>query len=496
MSPEETQVIKNEIGTIEVHPSPETTHLILNLTDTTKELLTARNTLRNGAMDRVDSTLSSLEGLIGKPTIKEWFTELKGRKVLNFILKVLGFTGGVEGLQRERYNRKINRELETDEKKSQQISAIFNEYLQTIPEEIEEKNTLPKILEKDKTIKFTEENKPLFNIDKTVLTAAIKEKITDVHSMNPLAIKAAVGGYYNYYTEIITDKQKQPDGTEKEIRREAVNKKNFEKDKEKVIQQYINFMTKHLIDHPTFLSGVDNPNTVAFTMISSLFVTPENVIDGVEAKAFLPESFVAVDNAPKVQTSPTPPPTPASPETTPQASSSLEEEKIANYALDIITLGESGRDYGAVNKNDGNGVSLGILQRHKERAGDLLKLLQEANPTLYATIMTDTLFQNSDTAGNVAWNDTQANQFKKLMENEEMKKAMKQQAIKDVSGYITQIKALEVTEPKALILLARLRNAGSERCKKQIIEPLSSEDRNNPDKIIAQFKTTEYAKKR
>jgi hypothetical protein len=158
-------------------------------------------------------------------------------------------------------------------------------------------------------------------------------------------------------------------------------------------------------------------------MISSLYINEKNVIDGVKAEAFLPSGFLDDTYQRQEQQMPENPAIIAIPE----------NEKIANYAVNIIMLGESSGNYGAVNKDDVGGVSLGILQRHKERAGSLLKRLKNADTSVFTATMIDPLFQNLDTAGNSAWNDTQANQFKKLMGNEKMKEEMKKQAIEDVS---------------------------------------------------------------
>jgi hypothetical protein len=413
--------------------------------------------------------------------------ELKDSKlikgVLDFVLSILGFSGGLDGLLKRRYTRKIEKDLDDD--KREQIKTIFNTYHQsTLPKE--EKNNLKTLL-KNKIPKGAES---YFDIDATILHTTLNEKM-EMAQVNPNVLHQLTGTKYV--------KQQLDPKTKKNIRVVDETKISTitDKEKEQFTQKYILYISESLAKNQKYLESLNNASTtegtdtpsdrVLFTMISSLYINEKNVIDGVKAEAFLPSGFLDDEYQKQEQQLPENPAITAVPE----------DEKIAKYALDIITLGESGGNYGAVNKNDANdGVSLGILQRHKERAVSLLKRLQNADSTVFAEKMTDPLFQNLDTAGNAAWNDTQANQFKNLMENATMKEEMKKQAIEDVSGYIEQIKALGVSKPAALILLARLRNAGATRCKQQIIEKLSSEDRNNPDKIIEQFKTTDYAKRR
>jgi hypothetical protein len=281
MSAAETQKIKDEIGNINVVDKPDTTKLILDLTDKAGGVLEARNDIRNGAIDRIDSTFSAIKGLVGTTTIKGRFEKLKGWKVFNFVLQILGFTRGVEGLQRKRYERNIKRELDTDPKKSEQISAIFTAYIHKTQEKIEAENTLPKLLEKDKSITFTDQIKPLFNIDGKMLAAAIKEKITTPSSLNPAMLKIATG-------RLATN----------------IDEMDFERNKDKIIQDYITNMTKYLLATPTFLSKAENADTVAFTMITALFADPENVINGIEAKVLLPSAFIETEMPQRTPTTP------------------------------------------------------------------------------------------------------------------------------------------------------------------------------------------------
>jgi hypothetical protein len=76
------------------------------------------------------------------------------------------------------------------------------------------------------------------------------------------------------------------------VKQETINTEKFNEDKEKILREYIAYMTKQLAANADYLQSVDSADTVAFTMISSLFVQPDHVIDGIKAKVFLPTSFV------------------------------------------------------------------------------------------------------------------------------------------------------------------------------------------------------------
>ncbi|MDR2190048.1 MAG: hypothetical protein LBP53_02410 [Candidatus Peribacteria bacterium] len=435
------------------------------------------------ALDMMDKTGGVLQGFksLGIDVFKEINTSPFLKGVLNFILSILGFTGGFEGLQKRWYRRRIDKQL--DENKKSQISSIFQAYLnKTNTSPIAEKDKLTTLFKNN--IKFPP-NSSLFDVDGNAIIASIDEKLTDVDSLNPAVIKTVAGGAYITTTTEHVEQTKNGKTQTVKVKKESINTEKFMKDKEKIFPKYLAYMTKQLAENADYVQKVDSADTVAFTMISSLFIQPYHVIDGVQAKVFLPEAFV--EQPAKTSTSDE---TPEQTET-----SNLTDEQLAKYALDITITGESRGNYGAVNKNDVDGVSLGIIQWHKERAVQLLKRLQNADATLFASLMKDPLFQDLEKAGMSVWNDAQAQQFQTLMTNEVFKQEMDKQAIEDFRGYIQQIKALGVFQPSALILLARLRNAGPERCRTKIIEPLSPEDRNNPDKIYEQFKTTAYAVK-
>ncbi|MDR0282255.1 MAG: hypothetical protein LBI53_02805 [Candidatus Peribacteria bacterium] len=220
-------------------------------------------------------------------------SESKFRKgVLDVVLKVLGFSGGFDGLVKRRRQRKIDKEL--DDTKREQISEIFEEYLTHIPTTIQETNLLSNHLKSKVSAQAFTTLQPYFNIDKTVFTSAIKDKLTDINNINPKTIKEAAGNAYintTTETEMVNGKQKQ-------IKKETIDVNKFERDKDKIIEKYLIYMTKALSTKPTFLQSIDTSaadqgsNTVAFTIVSSLFINKDNVIDGIEAKVFLPEVFM------------------------------------------------------------------------------------------------------------------------------------------------------------------------------------------------------------
>jgi hypothetical protein len=256
-------------------------------------------------MDQTEGSLGMFKSLgidIFKTINESKF--LKG--VLNFVLSLLGFTGGFEGLQKRWYSRRIDRQL--DDQKRSQISSIFQEYLrQTNTSPIAEENKLTSILKQK--ITFPPNTEQLFNIDQPALKSSISEKITNPADLNPAVIRAVAGGSYLTTTSEEVEQIKNGKTKTVKVKKETVNAEKFNKDKEKIIPKYLEYMTKQLAGNADYLQNIDSADTVAFTMISSLFVQPDHVIDGIKAKVFLPEAFVEGNYQPRVE-QPTIPNTP------------------------------------------------------------------------------------------------------------------------------------------------------------------------------------------
>jgi hypothetical protein len=176
---------------------------------------------------------------------------LKG--VLNFVLKIIGFTGGFDGLVKRRKHRRIDRQL--DQEKRNQISDIFSRYVSDTERgisagtEIPEANKLSTIFKSRLSSQVFANVQPYFNIDRTILFSAMDREISDPANLNPAMIKVAMGdSRFNYYT-------KQSDGVV------SIDVAKFEKDREKILQAYINNMTTHLASKEEFLKSIDVSST-------------------------------------------------------------------------------------------------------------------------------------------------------------------------------------------------------------------------------------------
>lgn len=475
--------IKEDIGNIQVVDNASTVKLLTKVVDKAEEFFNKQGELREGAYGLMDMTngVESVFRMIGVDIFWEIENSKVIKGVLDFFFSILWFTGGFDGLKKSRYRKKIEGQLTGS--KRQQIKDIYK-YLKEDTTEDDPNQYLSAT--DDKVKKLPEAQKSHFDIDGTKIAMAMEEKM-DIENINPLVIEKINTDAFKGKEYIIEEKD------DKGNKRKVINaekKQEILANKSDFISAYVSYITDSLVSSDKFipkLTFLDDPKgTVAFTIISSLYINKDNVIDGIAADVFFPESFL--DDTYK--------------QTNEQFTPSWEniedenltaDENLAKYALDITIMLESWGNYGSVNKNDVDGVSIGLLQRHKTRAVDMLKKLQQVDEGYFNSIMTDPLFQNLDNAGNVAWNDIQAEQFKKLMEKETLQKIMKKNAIDDFRGYIVSLRGLWISNNTALIMLSRMRNAGPSRCEKEIINKLTN--KNDPDEILQVYTDSKYNKK-
>ena len=82
------------------------------------------------------------------------------------------------------------------------------------------------------------------------------------------------------------------------------------------------------------------------------------------------------------------------------------------------------KKYWDVNKNDCGFVSIWLLQFHGDKTWKILDNIKSTDPNRFNSIMTDSLFKDINKASKSKRNDTQANQYKKLMEDPKAQKEM------------------------------------------------------------------------
>lgn len=154
-----------------------------------------------------------------------------------------------------------------------------------------------------------------------------------------------------------------------------------------------------------------------------------------------------------------------------------------------------GRKYWDVNKNDEWFVSFWKLQFHGDKSKKILNNIKSTDQNRFNSIMTDSLFKNIDKAATSKRNDTQANQFKKLMEDPKAQQEMDKVVDETIEWYIDKIKSWWVTNDKAILAFWRICNYWSwyaQTIKNKMAQ--GGADFNNYKEVIERFEKSEKSK--
>ncbi len=142
-----------------------------------------------------------------------------------------------------------------------------------------------------------------------------------------------------------------------------------------------------------------------------------------------------------------------------KVSDSVEKDKKLFQKLKEICV--RSKKYWDVNKNDCGFVSIWLLQFHGDKTGKILNNIKSVDPNRFNSIMTDPLFKNIEKASSSKRNDTQANQYKKLMEDPKAQKEMDKAVDETIEWYLEKVKSWWVTNEKAILAFWRICNYGS-----------------------------------
>ena len=174
---------------------------------------------------------------------------------------------------------------------------------------------------------------------------------------------------------------------------------------------------------------------------------------------------------------------------------------LFEYIKGTILKTESNGNHGIVNRFDVNGVSLGLLQWHKERARDLCRELYQTDPKLFNEKMGADFVKNmkddvQKKKIGMLWitkRDTQKTKaFWELMKDKKMKEKMDERADKDIQWYITTAKSRWITETKTLIYTSSIMNVWQQRTK-WIIDGVDK--KNDVESVHKQALKTSFGKK-
>lgn len=137
----------------------------------------------------------------------------------------------------------------------------------------------------------------------------------------------------------------------------------------------------------------------------------------------------------------------------------VSDSNIVYAAMEIIVSSEG--DYGAVNANDNGAPSIGKLQWHATRALDLLKDIAKSDSASALSILGQTLYDeilnSADWSARVL-DSSESAAVSALLLTETAMQLQDELAYNDILSYVTNAKALGITDPSAIVYFCDLNN--------------------------------------
>lgn len=289
------------------------------------------------------------------------------RWVLNFVLGLLGFSGGLEWLQRGWRRRDIERNLNPEKKAF--ISDVMKEYT-----EKRDKSDFSDQIISQFRLKVKNEDKSKMNIDQNTLKMIMLEKMTSAQQINPAVLNSMPSR--SLFVETVKNS---------EWKDELRIKSDFFSSwvlKQKFIDEYLQTVLPKLVGNQDFVKKLTSAEDLAFAVVSGIGLNVDTVVLGMKAEALLPSEFFETKLFSDENTH-------ASSEITDNASSVVEYKELKGYDGKLMRL------------NEVKGLAKTDLPSFQEKVENISKDL-EINPNWLMAVMYKESGLDS-TANNKSW---------------------------------------------------------------------------------------------
>ena len=289
------------------------------------------------------------------------------RWVLNFVLGLLGFSGGLEWLQRGWRRRDIERNLNPEKKVF--ISDVMKEYT-----EKRDKSDFSDQIISQFRLKAKNEDKSKMNIDQNTLKMIMLEKMTSAQQINPAVLNSMPSR--SLFVETVKNS---------EWKDELRIKSDFFSSwvlKQKFIDEYLQTVLPKLAGNQDFVKKLTSAEDLAFAVVSGIGLNVDTVVLGMKAEALLPSEFFETKLFSDENKH-------ASSETTDNASGVVEYKELKGYDGKLMRL------------NEVKGLAKSDLPSFQEKVENISKELA-INPNWLMAVMYKESGLDS-TASNKSW---------------------------------------------------------------------------------------------
>lgn len=231
------------------------------------------------SMDVLGNTSKVLKSTLGFDLWKQIRKTPALGGALNVVLGLLGFSGGVEGLERAWKKRILERELKQPQKAY--IAESYKNYMQKKALQA----TTAKTLLDQHNLKVEDAAQQKFALDMPLIKSQILQKIDEKPELLNLSTlkmtKSPVFKGENFVQEVkVGEKTKL-----------TLKRKLSPQEREAFVDTYLHEGLERFASNPKALSSLPNADTLAFILLSGVALNKDDVIDGVEAQVFLPDQY-------------------------------------------------------------------------------------------------------------------------------------------------------------------------------------------------------------
>lgn len=279
------EVVRASIGSIQmVDSNPDTVKKLLSVVGMSDSFFQKTEVVSDRLLDWMDKF-----GGIDKTLQSFWldlFESLKSSKlvkgVLDFVLGLLWFSGGLDGLQRGWRRREIERNLNPEKKN------FISEVMKTYTEKREKSDFSQQIIDQY-NVKIKDEEKQKLNIDQNALKTTMLEKLTSVQQINPAVLNTMPSKAL--FVETVKNS---------EWKDELRVKSDFfssEVLKQKCLDEYFQVVLPKLVKNEDFVKKLTSAEDLAFAITAGMGIQVDTVVLWMKAEALLPSEFFEEKNS-------------------------------------------------------------------------------------------------------------------------------------------------------------------------------------------------------
>ncbi|MBF0981192.1 transglycosylase SLT domain-containing protein [Candidatus Gracilibacteria bacterium] len=273
------EMIRSSIGGIQmVDSNPNTVKKLLGIVDSSDKFFEKTEVVNKKLFDAMDK-FGSIERTLQSFGL-DIFETLNNSKlvkgVLNFVFGLLGFSGGLDGVQRGWRRREIEKNLNPS--KREFISDVMKNY-----SEKKEKSDFSQQIVNQFKVKIKEQDMSKLNLDMETLKGSLLEKLNSADQLNVAVLDTMQSKSF------FVERVKNSEGKEQlQIKSDFFSSQEL---KQKFIDEYFQIVLPKILGNDSFIRKIKSSDDLAFALTSGIAINVDTVVLGMKADALLPSEF-------------------------------------------------------------------------------------------------------------------------------------------------------------------------------------------------------------